>query len=231
VAPATAVDGEILIDQARVNAGGITPGDAAGFPATLSQPGRYKLSGNLRVPAGVTGIGVTANDVTIDLNGFTISSDPFERALTGIDANSANRVRVANGTITGFKDVAIDGGTSGIVENMRILFIDGGFGIGVKGYQSSIRDNTVVNCVVGVFCSECLIEQNLISWSVTEGVLGTGGVLVGNVIVSSGLRGLLTGTGTPPVGYGNNLFFDNKDDSVSGNAVQQHPNVCDPACP
>src|SRR5262245_22491973 len=89
-APATAVDGEILIDQARVNAGGITPGDAAGFPATLSRSGRYKLSGNLRVPAGMTGIGVTANDVTIDLNGFTISSDLFERALTGIDANSAN---------------------------------------------------------------------------------------------------------------------------------------------
>ena len=48
---ASAVDGEVLINQAKVNVGGITPGDTAGFPANLSRPGRYKLTGNLKVPA------------------------------------------------------------------------------------------------------------------------------------------------------------------------------------
>jgi hypothetical protein len=42
--PAAAVDGEVLINQAAVNAGGITPGDDPGFPATLSRRGKYKLA-------------------------------------------------------------------------------------------------------------------------------------------------------------------------------------------
>src|SRR5262245_6979065 len=36
-------EGEILITQAKANAGGITPADTAGFPVTLSAPGSYRL--------------------------------------------------------------------------------------------------------------------------------------------------------------------------------------------
>jgi hypothetical protein len=39
----------VLINQAAAKAGGITPGDDPGFPATLSLPGRHKLTGNLKV--------------------------------------------------------------------------------------------------------------------------------------------------------------------------------------
>src|SRR3954453_1870412 len=95
--PAAAADGEILINQAKVNAGGITPGDTAGFPATLSRPGRYKLSGNLAVPSGGLGIQVTANEVTIDLNGFTITSNPPGQALTGVFSSFTDGTRVLNG--------------------------------------------------------------------------------------------------------------------------------------
>ncbi|NWG73776.1 MAG: hypothetical protein HXY24_04090 [Rubrivivax sp.] len=45
--PAHAVDGEILITQAKALAGNVTPGDAPGFPVTISQPGKYKLAGHL----------------------------------------------------------------------------------------------------------------------------------------------------------------------------------------
>jgi hypothetical protein len=96
-APAAAVDGEVLINQAEVNAGGIGPGDGAGFPATLSRSGRYKLTGNLKVPAGKNGIVVTAHDVTIDLNGFTITSAPpgagVERRLCCQRQRAAGRER------------------------------------------------------------------------------------------------------------------------------------------
>ncbi len=46
---ARAVDGVILIDQSKAMAGNITPGDAPGFPVTISQPGSYRLSSNLDV--------------------------------------------------------------------------------------------------------------------------------------------------------------------------------------
>src|SRR6266446_3470936 len=68
-----AVDGVVLIDQNRALAGGVTPGDTPGFPVTISLAGSYRLSGNLTVPnANTTAILITADNVTIDLNGFSI---------------------------------------------------------------------------------------------------------------------------------------------------------------
>jgi hypothetical protein len=49
---AFAADGEILITQTRALQGGITPGDAPGFPITLTQPGAYKFASNITVPSG-----------------------------------------------------------------------------------------------------------------------------------------------------------------------------------
>ena len=75
--PATGSDGVIEINQARALAGGVTPGDSPGFPVTISQPGSYRLTGNLDVtvaadPKNTDAIDVTADNVTIDLNGFSI---------------------------------------------------------------------------------------------------------------------------------------------------------------
>ena len=73
---ARAVDGVVLIDQNKALAGNVTPGDAPGFPVTISRSGSYRLSGDLTVPdAATTAVDVTntAADVSIDLNGFSIS--------------------------------------------------------------------------------------------------------------------------------------------------------------
>jgi hypothetical protein len=146
--PAWAVDGVVDINQARAKAGGVTPGDAPLFPVTINQPGSYRLTGNLDVtdagarPGGTaaentTAIKVTAMNVTIDLNGFTIlgpavcSGVPTSCTLIGtgegIDAFSANNVNVLNGTIQG---MGIRGITlnSGRVDGVTAQN-NGGFGI------------------------------------------------------------------------------------------------------
>src|SRR5882724_6466568 len=70
--PTYAVDGVVLINQAAALAGNVTPGDMPGFPVTISAPGSYRLSGNLTVPnANTTAIELTADNVSIDLNGFS----------------------------------------------------------------------------------------------------------------------------------------------------------------
>jgi hypothetical protein len=69
-APSFAVDGVVLINRSSALAGNVTPGDTPGFPVTISVSGRYRLSGNLTVPANTDAIDITANNVTIDLNGF-----------------------------------------------------------------------------------------------------------------------------------------------------------------
>lgn len=75
---AYAVDGVVLINQTNALAGNVTPGDTPGFPVTISQPGSYRLSSNLSIPDPGTPIGtaggieIKSDNVTIDLNGFTI---------------------------------------------------------------------------------------------------------------------------------------------------------------
>jgi hypothetical protein len=168
-APAAAVDGEILVNQAKVNAGGITPGDTAGFPATLSRPGHYKLSGNLTVPASTRGIEVTANDVTIDLNGFTIrSSSP---GAYGIYAESIERLTVVNGTITGFAyGIYASGGAATAVENMRLVSNET-MGANAGQYARILNSTIANNGSDGVACGACLVEGNIITGNGFYGVL------------------------------------------------------------
>ena len=58
-APALAVDGVIEINQARALAGGVTPGDTAGFPVSLNDSGSYRLTSDLVPPPGIGVPGLT----------------------------------------------------------------------------------------------------------------------------------------------------------------------------
>ena len=71
--PALAVDGMLEINQACAVSTGCFSGDAAGLPVTITAAGSYRLTSNLTVPDENTdGIVVSANDISIDLNGFGI---------------------------------------------------------------------------------------------------------------------------------------------------------------
>lgn len=101
---AMAVDGVVLIDQNKALAGAVTPGDAPGFPITISQPGSYRLSSNLVLPAGATAISIAVNNVTIDLNGFSIIGTPGNNGTVGISysgAPPATGLTIRNGIIDG----------------------------------------------------------------------------------------------------------------------------------
>src|SRR3954466_9962513 len=70
---AFAVDGVVLLNQSTALAG-LGGCDTPGFPIIICNPGSYRLSGNLTVPdANTTAIALFADNVTIDLNGFSIS--------------------------------------------------------------------------------------------------------------------------------------------------------------
>jgi hypothetical protein len=233
--PAFAVDGEVLINQAKVNAGGITPGDAAGFPATLSRPGRYKLTGNLVVPASNTAIQITANDVTVDLNGFTISGAVPGSAARGIFAGTGvDRSRIANGTVTGFNNYGIlTVGLDAAAENMRIVGNDIGMQL---GSQARVSNSTIANNSTGMYCYQCLIESNIIAGNTNAGIFdsnGGGGMVLGNVIVGNTSYGVVApDPPLPKTGYANNILIGNNGGGVQGLGITQaHPNVCEPACP
>lgn len=126
-APAGAVDGTKLIDHAKAMAGGATPGDTPGYPVTISQPGSYRLASNLVQPnANTDVIVITAESVTLDLNGFAIlgatvctadrspsctgggSATSVAQAGRGIvTADNTSNVTVRNGTVQGMGNAGI----------------------------------------------------------------------------------------------------------------------------
>lgn len=78
------------------------------FPLVIDQPGHYKLSASVAVPALTHGIKITASNVVLDLNGFTVKGPGFcgtycpgTGQASGIWINAGN-VTVRNGTVSGF---------------------------------------------------------------------------------------------------------------------------------
>ena len=207
-----AVDGVVLIDPSRVRNGNITPGDVPGFPVTISQAGSYRLAGNLAVAdTQTTAIEITADNVTLDLNGFSISgpnactANPTRCTLSGqgvgIHAGSfspgivaPNGVRVMNGTVRGmgFHGVRLMGeGTA--VERVHTTD-NGGPGI-VVGNGSVIDCSAVLNGGAGII--GWIVRDSISANNSSIGIfIRPGGVATGNTAYSNGSDGISMTNGT-----------------------------------
>lgn len=159
----SAADGVVEINQAIALVGGVNGNllaDPAGFPVTITQPGSYRLTGNLDVrtatnPENVDAIEVATHDVTIDLNGFAVygpsvcAGAPPATALAcaptgsgrGIDAANRKQVSVFGGTVSGAGSFGILCGTDCRIERMHVENC-GLHGI-VSGEGSLVFANTV----------------------------------------------------------------------------------------
>jgi hypothetical protein len=166
------IAGAIAIDQARAEAGGVTHGDAPGFPITLSQPGVYRLTGNLHVAdANTHAIEITADRVTLDLNGYSITgpvscggSNPAALICTpasgtGTGVSAANRIQtsVANGAVSGFH-TGVYGGYSAEIRNLRIRNMRSA---GIAGsIGSAITDNVIFDVAGPALAGDGLMRGN-----------------------------------------------------------------------
>ncbi len=104
----------ININQAKAMAGGVTPGDEPGFPVTISQPGSYKLTGSLGVAGNMQAILIEAPNVTLDLNGFTVSGPRCgpQRCSIGVGGSPGINVKapgavIGNGRVDAFNSTGI----------------------------------------------------------------------------------------------------------------------------
>jgi hypothetical protein len=124
LAPAAfAAEGVVEINQVRAEAGGVTPGDAPGFPVTISEAGSYRLTSALVVPATTNGVVITAAGVSLDLNGFAIESTYLccvgPAGGNGILA-TAGRTTLVNGEVSGFAGRGVDVGNFSHVERVVV---------------------------------------------------------------------------------------------------------------
>ena len=213
--PALAVDGVIEINQARAAAGNVTPGDGPNFPVVISQPGSYRLTSNLTVPAGKDGIDVTTGFVTIDLNGFVIQGDSTT-VTDGISIQNATNVEVKNGTIAGFgRDGVFTNFATNYVRVIGIRAIGNvTFGIDLEGVGGLIDGCTAIDSNTGMR----VVDNSRVVNCIAHG--------------NSSFALVLSG----PSGYGGNVFTVNNGGSanpqVSG-GFELGTNICggDTICP
>ena len=122
-AGAIASSGKTLTDvepRTAINATN-TPSDANCI-FRITQPGSYYLTGNITGLPGRSGIEIAADNVTVDLMGFTLQGVPGSLDGITIDAGYAN-AKVRNGTVNGFSQDGVDlaqvaGGKGGVIEDV-----------------------------------------------------------------------------------------------------------------
>ena len=209
---AHAIDGVIEISQAGVLAGG-------GFPFHITQPGSYRLTSDLVVASTTAdAIDVTAGNVTIDLNGFSILG-PGSGSGIGIKAVGQSRVSIRNGSVKSMGNMGLFLGGSCEVERMRITN-NGDTGV-EAGQGCTIADNIVSsNGHYGIHASG-VVEGNTAVGNTDEGILAAG-VIRNNTANDNftGIKTIAVGSGSPKdtatvignsanenAGYG--VFLDN----------------------
>ncbi|MDX1746121.1 MAG: hypothetical protein R3324_09310 [Halobacteriales archaeon] len=196
---AHAVDGVIEINQARALAGG--PSDGPGFPVTVSESGSYRLTSDLDVGTTAGGISITAADVTIDLNGFEISTTSGSGNGIAIDSTSHN-VEIRNGTVRGFNyGVFLSPG----VEIARIVDVraigNQEYGFMTQGNGTLVRGCTAADNKSGFRG----FEGSLILESIAYGNTEYGMVLNGTAWGSNILSGNNGGNTNPQVNAGTSV--------------------------
>lgn len=217
---AHAVDGVILFDHNKALAGNVTPGDAPGYPVTISRSGSYRLTGNLTVAdADTGGIVITVPNVTLDLNGFSLLG-PVHCIYNGLEMvcddtgsgvgilsnvpgmNEYEGSAISNGVVRGFGNHGISVGMGALIDRLRVI---GNGGDGIRGYSS------------------VLITRSLAVYNRLNGYYGNNLNVQSSHAVTNGQRGISANVNT---GYGNNVLSGNLAGEANYGLVQLSGNLC-----
>ena len=209
-APAWAVDGVIEINQtcATNPSEGCFSGDLPGLPVTISNSGSYRLTSDLVVPSGIailSPLGTSPDDVSIDLNGFTI--DGTGSTSNGFQISEGDNWEIRGGTIKGF--------SSGIQQQS---VSDGHRLIDLRVIGSSNTGIAVANGD-GHLLKDCFVTD---SGGTQAAFIGQNSSALGNVLVGNTGNAIRLQPGS---GYANNVIGNNGGTVVGG--IQMGTNVCD----
>ena len=183
-----------------------TPGDADSV-FRITQPGSYYLTAGFTVPGNFHGIEIAADNVTVDLSGFTLTG--AAGSLEGVTVASTPRRRVAvrNGSLrsleTGVRlDVHLVTPSEAMLSSFDGLKVSNCALFGIYAYDGIARDCQVSGCSTGLrFVADfpslaegcCVAACTFLGLSVTNGTIagcaasdidGTG-ISIGNTGVIS----------------------------------------------
>jgi hypothetical protein len=215
-APAAfAVDGVFEINQAKMLANGAT------YPFNIANSGSYRLTSNINtivVPFSQdrTVITITASNVTLDLNGFTINgtntcttpngfgfSIQCTNSGTGIGiqvTGPSNNIVIKNGIIRGMGGAGIDitAGSNHVIENVTVT--ESG-GVGIRIVSGRVNHAVAVrNYLNGISVQGGMISDVYSSLNGGNGIHMEDGAIVASNASANGGFGLQLGN---TVGYSN----------------------------
>jgi hypothetical protein len=155
------------------------PGTPISGQTTISAPGHYYLTRDITVAGAQTAIAIAADDVSLDLGGFTIDGNDTAGSFGVLLTGARNDVVITNGTIKDFQ-IGLDGAndTRVTVDHVRAVSNVRGLQVGNFG--------TISHCVAsgntesGIYLplltasttvSECTITGNAAGIGI-DGLLG-----------------------------------------------------------
>lgn len=148
------------------------------LPYTISQSGSYVFTSNFTGLPGQNGIVIAASNVTLDLNGFTLSG----LGANGVQIDGArSNITIHNGAITGWSASAINGGTASQC-NVRDLIVSSsptGVVVGSSWFVSGLNISSASSVGLRVLGTNNRIESCHVSNCGTGfQVLGTGNLIL-----------------------------------------------------
>ena len=205
-----------------------------GFPFIISQPGSYKLTSNLKVPAGLDGIDINADNVTLDLGGFriigtqtctgsgiTLVCTGLVGSANGIVSTSSANITVRNGSVLGFSTGVLLTGDGHLVEDVHAR----NNGVGIAVFNGVIRRDTAnLNLVAGINAVSCTITDNAANNNRNDGIRAAESTVIQNVANGNGADGLVISNGGL---FGSNAFIGNGTAPIfNGGSFSQNNNSC-----
>jgi parallel beta-helix repeat protein len=197
------------------------------LPWTITTQGSYIINQNLK--ANWHGIKVQANNVTIDLNGYSIAGNNASGGY-GVYMSGCSNVEIRNGTIRNFGSHGIyeesSSGNSHRVISVRVMN-NKGYGIFLYGSNHMVKDcNASNNVGTGIYAdsSSCAVSGNTVYSNAWGIFAGNGSMVSGNTAYDNIGHGIYatngcTVSGNTAHGNGEDGIYATNGCTVSGNTA------------
>ena len=188
------------------------------LPYEIASPGFYFIDKDLVCAAGTHGITITADNVTLDLMGFSLVGPGNTAPANGIHMNGRINVEIRNGTIKNFGNYGI-GDASPLAKGHRIFNVrvwsNSVSGISIDGNSHLIDKCTAVSNGTGdgIWVGDsCIVTGSTCSNNGRYGIdAQTGSHVTGNTCNYNTLSGIYAAFGTSVIG---NACYSNSEHGI-----------------
>jgi hypothetical protein len=164
-------------------------------PTNLTEPGSYYLTTNLTAAPGETGLYISANDVTVDLNGFTLRSQGGVGANGILVLGARTNLTVRNGTLRDWSALGISAAGCDHARLEQLQLINNAVMGLWTGPNAQIRSCTVSgssNAFGLLVASGSQVKDCNVSGVATGIAAGNGAIITGCLLVDCGVVGITT---------------------------------------